>query len=137
MRNVLSVLSVAALLGVPCTEAFAQSRSFNQSLSYTFLEIDYLNLDVDDFDDDEGLIDDWDDGDGFGIRGSFAFTQNFFAFAGYSETDSDATYVDADEVVYSSSQDLTSGHRRRQTGVTLPWSATATSWSVPPTPISI
>lgn len=106
MRSVLSVLFVTLLFGVPSTEVAAQPRPVNQNLSYTFLEIDYINLDVDDFDDDEGLIDDWDDGGGFGIRGSFAFTPNFFAFIGYSETDSDATYIDGDQVIYSSSQDL-------------------------------
>jgi hypothetical protein len=90
---------------MPCTGALAQS-SRDGDLSYTFLEADYLNLDVDVADDDESLLEDFDDGGGWAINGSFAFTPNFFAFAGYSVTDSDVTFVDADEVLLSSSQDV-------------------------------
>ena len=104
MRNPLSLLIFATLLGLQTIGASAQSR--NPELSYTWLEADYLNLDVDDFDDDEDLIDDWDDGDGWGVRGSFAFTPNFFGFAGYSETDSDASFTDDEMRRVSNSSEL-------------------------------
>lgn len=105
MRRISIALAALFLAGVPFTAPQAQAGNSDGNLSYTFLEVDYLNLDVDVLDDGD-LIDDIDDGGGFAINGSFAFTPTFFAFAGYSVTDSDATVVDEGEVLLSSSQDV-------------------------------
>lgn len=102
MRQFPALLAAVAF----CSLQPVAAQSTDGELSYTFLELDYVNLDVDVVDDGEGLIDDIDDGGGFGIRGSFAFTPNFFGFADYSVTDSDATFVDEGDVLVSSSQDV-------------------------------
>ena len=63
-----------------------------QDLSYTYLEADYVSLDIDGVDEQDNLIDDLDDGNGFGVRSSLALASNFFVFADYSETSSDVTF---------------------------------------------
>lgn len=106
MKHSPALLAVVALAALPLASAAAQTSSTDGELSYTFLEVDYVNLDVDVVDDDEGGLEDIDDGGGYGFRGSFAFTPNFFGFASYSITDSDATFIDENEVLLSSSQDV-------------------------------
>jgi hypothetical protein len=81
-----------------------------EDLSYTFIEGDYLALDIDAFDDDESVIEDIDDGNGWAIRGSVAFTDNFFAFADFSESDSDVTFVDDNDNLIIANQDVNRLH---------------------------
>lgn len=95
---------VMMLLAAPLTAVAAQGDHSN-GLSYTFFEADYANVDVDVVDDDSGVIDDFDDGSGWAVRGSLAFTPNVFLFSDYSVTDSDATVTDEGETTLSSSQD--------------------------------
>lgn len=78
----------------------------SEDLSYTYLEVGYLNLDIDDFDDSDSLREDFDDGHGWAVQGSFAFTPMFFGFAGYSDTDSDVTFTSDGTTFFSSSQDV-------------------------------
>jgi len=92
--------AMAALLAAPVG---AQAAA---DLSYTFFEVDYINLDIDDFNDGDSLREDFDDGSGWGLRGSFAFTPMFFGFAGYSETDSDVSFTNDGTTFFSSSQDV-------------------------------
>lgn len=106
MHHSTSLLAAIALCAAPTGATFAATGDPDGELSYTFLEVDYVNLDIDAVDDDEGLIDDLDDGGGWGVRASFAFTPNFFAFGDYSVTDSDATFIDEEEVLLSSTQDV-------------------------------
>jgi Outer membrane protein beta-barrel domain len=47
---------------------------------YSYLELGYVKSEIDDFNVD---------GDGLGVFGSYEFTQNFHAFAGYSDQDFD------------------------------------------------
>lgn len=47
---------------------------------YSYLEVGYVKSEIDDFDVD---------GDGLGLRGSYEFTENFHAFAAYSDQDFD------------------------------------------------
>lgn len=63
-------------------------------LSYTYLEADYINLDIDDVGDDGNVIDDFDNGDGFAVRGSLGLGNNWFLFASYAETDADVSFID-------------------------------------------
>ncbi len=102
MKSVILALTTM-LLAVPLTGIAARP---SKDLKYTYLELDYVNLDVDAFDDDEGLIEDFDDGDGFGVGASFAFTPTFFGFAGYSETDSDVTFIGDDNFPITSDEEV-------------------------------
>jgi len=105
MKQYPVILAALAVTALPFATAGAQTPADGE-LSYTFLEVDYINLDVDVVDDGEGGLEDIDDGEGYGFRGSFAFTPNFFGFADYSITDADATFVDEDQVLLTSSQDV-------------------------------
>jgi hypothetical protein len=57
--------------------AFAQQ---GEGFSYNLLELGYVNSEIDDADAD---------GDGFGVRGSFAFAENFHGFASYLDQEFD------------------------------------------------
>jgi hypothetical protein len=74
MRRAIMVATVAAfgLVG----SAFGEEGT----LSYSYLEGGYVHSELDDVDFE---------GDGFGIRGSFAFTKNVHGFAQYSNLDYD------------------------------------------------
>ena len=104
-RVAVLTLAAAVAVALPVSTASAQAGT-DGDLSYTYFEVDYVNLDVDVVDDGEGGLEDIDDGSGYGFRGSFAFTPMFFGFADYSVTDSDATFVDENQVLLSSSQDV-------------------------------
>ena len=95
-----SVLTVSTCIA--CSPAFAQ----DDNLSYTYFEVDYLNLDVDVIDDNSDILDDIDDGDGWAVNGSLAFTPRFFGFSSYSVTDSDVTFVDPTNLLITSNQDV-------------------------------
>lgn len=64
---------LAVLMALPM---FANAQGFD----YDFFELTYGTVDLDDADVD---------GDGFGINGSFAIADNFYAFGGYRATDFD------------------------------------------------
>lgn len=81
MKRSLIALALVALLPL--------SAQADDKLSYTFVEADYLSTDA-----DGGL-----DGDGFGLRGSYAFGETgFYGFGGYSQVDIDNTSISADTV---------------------------------------
>lgn len=103
MMHVSLPLAVLALLAVPLAGHAAEA---NDELSYTWLEADWMNLDIDAFDDDESVIEDFDDGDGWQVQGSFAFTPNFFGFASFSSTDADAAFRNQDNFLITESQDV-------------------------------
>lgn len=68
-----------------------------ENISYNYVEVDYIVQDIDMYEDDEAfddVIEDVDDGDGFGIEASFAFTRNLFVFGNYSQTQADFTFID-------------------------------------------
>lgn len=94
------IIPLISLLMLPAVSTAAEK------LGYTWIEADYVNLDIDDLDDDEGIIEDFDDGDGWAARGSFAFTENFFTFASFSDTDSDATFFDNDNFLITANTDI-------------------------------
>lgn len=75
-------------------------------LSYTYVEADYLNLSIDPFDEEEDVLEDFDDGDGWAIRGSFALTPNIFILGGYSEVDADASFVEEGTPLFTSDRDV-------------------------------
>lgn len=97
VRPALLALAVASPAG-----ALAQETD----LSYTWLQLDYANLDVDDYGDEGNLLDDFDNGAGWAVSGSLEFTPNWFGFLSYSETDADASFIDDQNVYWSSDSDM-------------------------------
>ncbi|MGH8494700.1 MAG: outer membrane beta-barrel protein [Gammaproteobacteria bacterium] len=75
-------------------------------LSYTYLEADYVNLDVDAFGDAGDFVDDFDNGGGFAVRGSFAFGRALFGFADFSRTDADTNFVNDQGLRVDADQDV-------------------------------
>jgi len=75
-------------------------------LRYTYFEVNYMYLSIDPFDEDGFIFEEFDDGNGVAFRGSFAFTDNFFIFGGYSIVDSEATFVDRGTVLFTSDRDV-------------------------------
>lgn len=63
-----------------------------EGLDYTYLQLEAVGRDVDSFDQDEGIIEDFDDGGGWALRGSWAFVPRYFVFGNYSNTESDVSY---------------------------------------------
>ncbi|MEX1032676.1 MAG: hypothetical protein WDZ30_04900 [Cellvibrionaceae bacterium] len=81
-------------------------------LSYTYLEADFVNLDIDEVGDNDSLSD-LDDGNGIAFRGSygfdtspFGFADSWFIFANYFEAESDVTFVDDLGVVRPADTDV-------------------------------
>lgn len=82
-----STMLAAGLLALPLSGMAAEG------LSYGYLEIDYVNLDVDEPGDD--VFDrDFDNGGGWGIQASVPLTDTFFIFGGYSDTEADFSFFD-------------------------------------------
>lgn len=108
----LTLILATGLMGF-ATAANAQFDG-DKELRNTWVEVDYLNLDIDGFDDDEGGVDKFDDGSGYAIRGSYEFHTNMFVDLSYSSTDADAEFTsgsgdggnDGSSVTYSSDEDV-------------------------------
>lgn len=86
------------LAGVACLPLAALAQQ--DDLNYTWLELMYVNLDIDELGSNDS-ISDWDDGDGFGISASygfdnapFDFMETWFIFLNYSETENDVDFED-------------------------------------------
>lgn len=106
LRKLASATTIATLAVVPAS-AFAQTDQGD--LSYTYFEGRYINLDIDVFDDDDlfgDVLEDFDDGNGWGFLGSFAISENWFAEGSYSSTDSDFGFVDDTGLFVPSNEDL-------------------------------
>lgn len=84
-----------------------------EDLSYTYIEADYINLDVDEFGEGGDFEDDFDNGDGWAIRGSYGFDQSpfgfadsWFIFANWSETEADSSFIDDTGVRFPAETDV-------------------------------
>jgi len=75
MRNFTTAAAIAALGVGLATPALAPSE-----VSYSFLELGYVDTELDNLNVD---------GDGFALRGSYAFTDLFHGFASYTDADYD------------------------------------------------
>ncbi len=64
--------------------AVAPLAAMAEGLSYSYVELDYLDLDIDNAP----------SGDGFAVRGSVGFAGNWFAFADYSDASVDVIDVE-------------------------------------------
>lgn len=86
----LPLTALAGLMLLPATSFAARD------LNYTDIQLDYIVQNVDLYQDNqvfENVVEDIDDGTGFGLSGSYAFTQNMFVFGNYSNTEADFTYT--------------------------------------------
>lgn len=80
-----------------------------EGISYTFVEGDYIIQDIDGNEEGDifdNFVDDFDDGDGYGFHGSFAFSSNFFVFGGYTSTDSEYTFVSDEGLLIPDNEDV-------------------------------
>ena len=83
--------ALAALL-LPAAASFA-----SEDLSYSYIQGGYLVQDVDIYQDSNNLnefIEETDDGGGYKVEASMAFTDMVFGFASYSDTEADFAFVD-------------------------------------------
>lgn len=72
--------------------ASPQVLAASEELDYSYIQLDVVGRDIDAFDEDADLIEDFDDGGGASLRASYAFNENVFVFGGYSETESDVSF---------------------------------------------
>ena len=75
-------------------------------LSYSYLQVGYVNLNIDEVGDSGSLLDDIDNGGGWAASGSFAISPNWFAFTQYSVTDSDVSFTDDQSLYFNSNTDI-------------------------------
>lgn len=83
--------AIAALL-IPAAASFA-----HEDLSYSYVQGGYLVQDVDIYQDSDNLsefIEEVDDGGGYKVEASVAFTDSIFGFTSYSDTEADFAFVD-------------------------------------------
>lgn len=96
-----SVLTCTLLLPLAATAA--------DGISYSFIEADYLTQDVDYYEDNdffENFAEDFDDGNGYKVGGSFAISESLFTFGSYSKTDTEFTYIDNNGLLVRGGDDV-------------------------------
>lgn len=95
-------LAIAGLMLLPAASFAAKD------VSYTYVEVDYLVQNIDFYEDDQfdDIIDEVDNGDGFKVEASYAFTDTFFVFGNYSNTESDFTFEDDTGLVVPQGEDI-------------------------------
>jgi hypothetical protein len=85
----------------------AQNAMGAEDLDYSYIELQGVVIDIDDFQDDTSdLSERYDDGGGFALEGSFGVTDLIFLFGRYSDTNSDAT-VETDDIFVPGDRDVT------------------------------
>jgi hypothetical protein len=80
-----------------------------EGLSYSFIEGDYIVQDIDGNGEGnvfDNFLDDFDDGDGYGVRGSLELGESFFLFGSYTSTDSEYTFINDDDLLIPDDQDV-------------------------------
>jgi len=79
----------------------------NDELSYGYVEADYMNLDIDQEDENLNVFkNDFDNGGGYGVSASFPINDALFIFGDYSDTESDFTFSDNAGVFVPSDTDI-------------------------------
>lgn len=70
-----------------------------EDLSYSYFELGYVNLDIDESDEDFIFQGEFDDGEGWGFRASWELGERFFVYGAYNESNADFSYLDNTETV--------------------------------------
>lgn len=96
------ILAAAACM-MPLTGFAADA---GDDLSYGYLEVDYINLDIDQPGEDNAFDGDFDNGGGYGISASVPLGEQFFVFGDWTETDSDFGFVDNQGIFIPGNVDL-------------------------------
>lgn len=89
-------IMLAGICLLPLT-GFAADAS--DELSYGYVELDYINFDVDQPNEDNIFSGDFDNGGGYGVSLSIPLGEAFFAYADYSDTEADFTFIDNNDVL--------------------------------------
>lgn len=84
-------LLAAAVCLLPMTGFAADA---NDELSYGYVELDYINLDVDQPGERNVFDGDFDNGGGYGLSASIPLNEMWFLFGDYTDTDSDFGFTD-------------------------------------------
>lgn len=98
-KHKLLALSVCV---IPLTGYAADGSS---DLSYGYVEVDYINLDIDTGDEDISRSD-FEDGDGYGISVSIPLGSRFFFYGDYSDTEADFSFRNNLGVIVPGGTDL-------------------------------
>jgi hypothetical protein len=77
-----------------------------EGLSYTYGELDYINLDVDQPGEDTFPREDFDNGGGYKIDLSWALGERFFVYGNYSDTTADFNYRDQNDALLPGDTDI-------------------------------
>lgn len=93
MTNYIKWLGAWMLLAVPVAGLAAEG------LSYNYVQAGYVNIDIDDFDEDA---------DGFGVNASGLLSENIFVFASYADVETD-TFPSGGAQVDVEEQTITAG----------------------------
>ncbi|MCR6652255.1 MAG: porin family protein [Cellvibrionaceae bacterium] len=99
--------TLSAALLAACTTPLSVFAA--ETISYNYIEAEYVVQDVDMYEDDDAfdnIIEDVDDGDGFKIGASFAFTNNLFIFGNYAQTQADFTFINDTATVIPADTDI-------------------------------
>lgn len=83
----LASATIGAFLAMPAANAA-------DGLNYGFVEADYINLDVDQPNENSVLREDFDNGGGWGVNLSLPLSEMLFLYGAYSDTESDFTFRD-------------------------------------------
>jgi len=83
------VLAAACLL-----PAVALTAEPNSDLSYSYVELDYINLDIDQPNENRPFRGDFNNGDGYGVSVSLLFSPRFFFYGDYTKTQADFSFTD-------------------------------------------
>lgn len=103
----LSKNKISTITALTCSLAMVTiSAKAADDLSYSYLEVDYVNLNIDEIGDSGSTLDDLDNGGDWGLRGSFELSPNWFAFGNYSVTDADASFIDDQNLFFSANTDI-------------------------------
>lgn len=96
-------LAIAGAALLPATSFAAKD------VSYTYIEGHYVIQNIDFFEEDNDFnnyLEEVDNGDGFGVKGSFAFNDSIFIYGKYSKTNADFTFVSDSGVVVPQDEDI-------------------------------
>jgi hypothetical protein len=102
-RAILPASILAALTVLPAAALAAEN------ISYSYIEAAYVIQDMDMYEDEEAfdnVLEDVDDGDGFKIDASFAFSSNMFLFGSYAQTQADFTFINDTGALIPQDQDV-------------------------------
>jgi hypothetical protein len=94
-------------LGICLIPVAGFAADSGDELSYGYVELDYINLDIDQEDENLNVFkNDFDNGGGYGISLSFPINESLFIFGDWSDTESDFTFSDNTGVFVPSDTDI-------------------------------